>query len=120
MQKQINPTEKICTECLEVKPKEAFEKHRNKCRECRKAYKRNRYHDLKDGKRDDANWYTQDEEMTNARIIEDLNKKLKTKPKMMTSFNDPAQESRFIAYTFILAYAFIIYICIKAVYDVSF
>ena len=100
-----------------------FEKHRNVCRICRNKYHKNRREDLSDGKRDDANWYKAEEEMTNERMIKKLEKLHKGNTNVFnipnhtlrdTSHNS-AQESRYIAYVFILVWAFIIYTCVMSV-----
>ena len=124
-----NKSIKLCRICGEYEGTEVkgetvtFEKHRNVCRICRNRYHRNRYEDRKDGKRDSANWYKAEEEMTNERMIKKLEKVYKGKTDVFkvpeqvlkdTTY-DSSQESRYIAYVFILVWAFIIYTCVMSV-----
>ena len=118
---------KICRICGTTAKNDGtvFEKHRKVCRDCRNKYHKNRREDLEDGKRDDANWYKAEEEMTNERIIKKLEKVYKGKTNVFNIPNhtlrdtshDSAQESRYIAYVFILVWAFIIYTCVMSVID---
>jgi len=70
---------RICSKCLEVKHKDEFYKHRGCCKKCKIAYQLNRYHDLKDGKRDKISWYQGSQDTTNERTIEILSEKLNRK-----------------------------------------
>ena len=116
---------KICRICGTTAKNDGvvFEKHRKVCRECRSKYHKNRREDLSDGKRDGANWYKAEEEMTNERIIKKLEKLHKGNTNVFNIPNhtlrdtshDSAQESRYIAYVFILVWAFIIYTCVMSV-----
>lgn len=100
-----------------------FEKHRNVCRMCRNKYHKNRREDLEDGKRDSANWYKAEEEMTNERMIKKPEKVYKGKTNVFKvpeqvlkdTTCDSSQQSRYIAYVFILVWAFIIYTCVMSV-----
>lgn len=121
----MNKSLKICRICggIEGKDSISFEKHRKVCRECRNKYHKNRREDLSDGKRDDANWYKAEEEMTNERMIKKLEKLHKGSTNVFNIPNhtlrdtshDSAQESRYIAYVFIVIYAIILYIVITSV-----
>ena len=116
---------KICRICGTTAKNDGvvFEKHRKVCRECRSKYHKNRREDLSDGKRDGANWYKAEEEMTNERMIKKLEKLHKGNTNVFNIPNhtlrdtshDSAQESRYIAYVFILVLAFIIYTCVMSV-----
>ena len=100
-----------------------FEKHRNVCRICRNKYHKNRRKDLEDGERDASDWYKFHEDITNARIIERLQKKVDTKlPKVeykKVEIHDSAQETRYILYTFIIVCALIIYTVVKSIAEVG-
>jgi hypothetical protein len=121
----MNKSLKICRICggIEGKDSISFEKHRKVCRECRNKYHKNRREDLSDGKRDDANWYKAEEEMTNERMIKKLEKLHKGSTNVFNIPNhtlrdtshDSAQESRYIAYVFIVIYAIILYIVITSI-----
>ena len=118
---------KICRICGVISANDGvvFEKTRKVCRECRAKYHKNRREDLEDGKRDSANWYKAEEEMTNERMIKKLEKVYKGKTNVFkvpeqvlkdTTY-DSSQESRYIAYVFVLVWAFIIYTCVMSVID---
>ena len=117
-----NESIKICRICGVISANDGtiFEKHRKVCRDCRNKYHKNRREDMEDGKRDRASWYKAEDELTNERIIKKLEKlhKGKTGVKVIpehtlrNTTHDSAQESRYIAYCFILVYAIIIYICV--------
>jgi len=120
---------KICRICGGIEGKDgiSFEKHRKVCRECRAKYHKNRRKDLEDGKRDEANWYKAEEEMTNERIIKKLEKSYKGKTNVFQIPNhtlkdtthDSAQESRYIFYTFFVVYAFIVYVIVASIAEVA-
>lgn len=105
---------KICSKCFEKKPREEFYKHRASCKSCKINYQKNRYHDLKDGKRDMVSWYNKNQEMTNERMIEHLNKVMQERKKTthtvfvpereLSNTNDynASRETRFICYFFFL------------------
>ena len=121
----MNKSLKICRICGTTAKNDGvvFEKHRKVCRECRSKYHKNRREDLSDGKRDDANWYKAEEEMTNERMIKKLEKLHKGSTNVFNIPNhtlrdtshDSAQESRYIAYVFIVIYAIILYIVITSI-----
>ena len=105
---------KICSKCFEKKPREEFYKHRGSCKACKIDYQKNRYHDMKDGKRDMVNWYNKNEEMTNERMIEHLNKVMQERNntthtvfvperelRTTSAYND-SRETRFVCYFFFL------------------
>ena len=120
-----NEQMKICRICGVTAPNDGvvFEKTRRVCRECRAKYQKNRREDWKDGKRDYANWYKFHEDITNARIIERLQKKVDTKlPKVeykRVEIHDSAQETRYILYTFIVVCALIVYTVVKSIAEVG-
>ncbi len=116
---------KICRICGTMAENDGivFEKHRKVCRECRSKYHKNRREDLKDGERNDSDWYKFHEDVTNARIIERLQKKVDTKlPKVeykRVEIHDSAQETRYILYAFIVVCALIIYTVVKSIAEVG-
>jgi len=104
---------KKCSKCNENKPVREFYKHRGSCKQCKIKYQLNRYHDLKDGKRDMVNWYNENEEMTNEGIIEHLNKVIQEN-KNTNDYND-SKETRFVCYFFFLLPVLIItFVILKA------
>lgn len=76
--KEIKPL-KLCRICKESKEASEFYTGRKECKQCKIDYQLNRYHDLKDGKRDKLSWYQGHQEMTNERTIEILSEKLNRK-----------------------------------------
>ncbi len=116
-----NKSIKICRICGECESNTVtFEKHR---RICRNKYFKNRHKDLKDGKRDSLNWYKSHEKLTNARIIKELNERHQRKTgvsllsdrELRNTNYDSAQESRYVFYTFFVAWAVIVYVVVMAV-----
>ena len=92
-----------------------FEKGRNTCRICRNRYHKNRREDLKDGERNEFDWYKYHGEMTNARILEKMQLKVDTKlPKIQCDIVDIDESetptNRKIFYAFIITVLVIIYI----------
>ncbi len=85
---------KICSKCFEKKPREEFYKHRASCKSCKINYQKNRYHDLKDGKRDMVSWYNKNQEMTNERMIKHLNKVMQERKKTTHTVFVPEVELR--------------------------
>ena len=75
---EIKPL-KLCRICKESKEASEFYTGRKECKQCKIDYQLNRYHDLKDGKRDKLSWYQGHQEMTNERTIEILSEKLNRK-----------------------------------------
>ena len=67
---------KLCRICKESKEASEFYTGRTECAKCKIDYQLNRYHDLKDGKRDKMSWYQGHQEMTNERTIEILSAKI--------------------------------------------
>ena len=72
---EIKPL-KLCRICKESKEASEFYTGRKECKQCKIDYQLNRYHDLKDGKRDKMSWYEADRAMDNATIIKKLEQKL--------------------------------------------
>jgi len=118
---------KKCSKCNENKPVREFYKHRGSCKACKIKYQLNRYHDLKDGKRDMVNWYNENEEMTNEGMIEHLNKVMQENKntthtvfvperelRNTNDYNDSI-ETRFVCYFFFLLPVLIIaFVTLKA------
>ncbi len=75
---EIKPL-KLCRICKESKEASEFYTGRKECKQCKIDYQLNRYHDMKDGKRDKLSWYQGHQEMTNERTIEILSEKLNRK-----------------------------------------
>ncbi len=75
---EIKPL-KLCRICKESKEASEFYTGRKECKQCKIDYQLNRYHDLKDGKRDKISWYEAHKAMDNATIIKELEQKLDRK-----------------------------------------
>ncbi len=117
---------KICSKCFTPKHRSEFYKHRASCKACKINYQKNRYHDLKDGKRDMLDWYNKNQEMTNERMIEHLNKVMKERKntthtvfvperelRNTSGYND-SRETRFVCYFFFLLPVLVItYVVLK-------
>ena len=110
---------KVCNKCgkyefdSEDNKIVTFEKGRNTCRICRNRYHKNRREDLKDGERNEFDWYKYHGEMTNARILKKLQLKVDTKlPKIQVDIIDESETptNRKIFYTFVITVLVIVYI----------
>ena len=75
---EIKPL-KLCRICKESKEASEFYTGRKECKQCKIDYQLNRYHDLKDGKRDKLSWYQGHQEMIKERTVEILSDKLNRK-----------------------------------------
>ena len=69
---EIKPL-KLCRICKESKEASEFYTGRKECKQCKIDYQLNRYHDLKDGKRDMISWHDNSKLRMIPRDIEHVN-----------------------------------------------
>ena len=98
---------KICSKCFTPKHRSEFYKHRASCKACKIKYQLNRYHDLKDGKRDKLSWYESHKALEEPRAIDSHSKRKDTNVSLITERElrcDNSDHSKKVAYVFILVW----------------
>jgi hypothetical protein len=113
---------KMCTKCQVPKGRHDFYKHRNVCKQCRIDYDKNRKQDLKDGVRDNTDWYQKEISMDDPRVVEIL-KEIRDETAVLqmperelrNTIEDSEAQSRYVFYAFVVSWAVIIFVVVDAI-----